>query len=158
VVDWSEWSNWASGDCVHAPDQPGAEVTQAELLRRVAVGFKRVVIDWPEGRRWAEVRAAKAEEDGYRGLLLEAEQGLRDESVLVSIADAAGPDAVWVRFYLTKDAGILELNYHPATAVAAGQALAAKLAEILGYEFSPWDGTSYDAPDPSPDSVGDEES
>jgi hypothetical protein len=74
----------------------------------------------------------------------------------VSIADAAGPDAVWVRFYLTKDAGILELNYHPATAVAAGQALATKLAKLLDYEFAPWDGTSFDAPAPSPDSVGDE--
>jgi len=32
-----EWSEWASGDCVHAPDRPGAEVAQAEILRRVAV-------------------------------------------------------------------------------------------------------------------------
>src|SRR5690348_3302354 len=105
MVNWSEWREWANGDYVHAPDRAGAEVTQAEVLRRVAVGFKRVVIDRPEGRRWAEVRAAKAEEDGYRGLLLEAEQALRDESVLVSVADATGPDAVWVRFYLTADAG-----------------------------------------------------
>ena len=61
--------------------------------------------------------------------------------MLVSVADAAGPDAVWVRFYLTADAGCLELNYRPAAAVAAGRVLAAKLAELLGYEFSPWDGS-----------------
>ena len=78
MMDRSEWSEWASGDYVHAPDRAGAEVAQAEVLRRVAVGFRRVIIDWPEGERWAEARAAKAAEDGYRGLLLEAERALRD--------------------------------------------------------------------------------
>jgi hypothetical protein len=146
-----EWFEWASGDCVHAPDRSGAEVTQAEILRRVAVGFRRVAIDWPEGERWAEARAAKAAEDGYRGFLLEAEQALRSESVLVSVADAVGPDAVWVRFYLTADAGLLELNYHPAGAVAAGRELATKLAELLGYEFAPWDGSTDAEPGAAPD-------
>ena len=135
-----EWSEWGSGDCVHAPDRPGAEVARAEVLRRVAVGFRRVVIDWPEGRRWAEARAAKAAEDGYRGFLLEAEQALRDESVLVSVADDAGPGAAWVRFYMTADAGVLELHYEPPGAVPACRALAGKLAEVLGYEFAPWEG------------------
>ena len=55
MVDWSEWYDWASGDYVHAPDRTGAEISQAEVLRRVAVGFRRVVIDWPEGERWAAV-------------------------------------------------------------------------------------------------------
>ena len=146
-----EWSEWASGDHVHAQDRPGAEVVQAEVLRRVAVGFRRVVIDWPEGRRWAEARAAKAEEFGYRGFLLEAERALRDESVLVSVADAAGPDAAWVRFYLTGDAGLLELHYEPAGAVPACRALAGKLAGLLGYEFSPWDGS----PDAEPGAAAD---
>jgi hypothetical protein len=138
VDSWNEW--WLSGDCVHAPDRPGAELAQAEVLRRVAGGFRRVVIDWPEGQRWAETRAAKAAEDGYRGLLLEAERALRDESVLVSVADAAGPDAAWVRFYLTADAGLLELYYDPAAAAPACRVLAGKLASLLGYEFAPWDG------------------
>ena len=88
-----EWSDWESGDYVDAPDRAGAEVAQAEVLRRVAVGFRRVVIDWPEGERWAEARAAKAAELGYRGFLLEAEQALRGESVLVSVADDGSPDA-----------------------------------------------------------------
>jgi hypothetical protein len=133
------WLTGVSGDCVHAPDRPGAELAQPEVLRRVAVGFRRVVIDWPEGERWAEARAAKAEESGYRGLLLDAERALRDESVLVSVADAAGPDAAWVRFYLTSDAGMLELYYDPAAAVPACRALAVKLAGLLGYEFATWE-------------------
>ena len=141
-----DWLQGVSGDCVHAPDRPGAEVAQAEVLRRVAVGFRRVVIDWPEGQRWAEARAAKAAEFGYRGFLLEAEQALRDESVLVSVADAAGPDAAWVRFYLTADAGLLELHYEPAGAVPACRALAGKLAGLLGYEFAPWEGGEDAAP------------
>jgi hypothetical protein len=132
-----EWSEWESGDCVRAPDRPGAEVAQPEVLRRVAVGFRRVVIDWPEGQRWAEARAAKAAEFGYRGFLLEAEHGLRDESVLVSVADAAGPDAACVRFYMTANAGLLELHYEPAGVVPACRALASKLAGLLGYEFVP---------------------
>src|SRR5262245_38621961 len=148
-----EWFDWASGDYVHAQDRTGAEVAQAEVLRRVAVGFRRVVIDWPEGERWAEARAAKAAEDGYRGFLLEAEHALRAESVLVSVADSAGPDAVWVRFYLTADAGCLELNYRPA-AVAAGRVLAAKLAGLLGYEFSPWEGSPDAEPGAAPDRGG----
>jgi hypothetical protein len=144
-----EWSDWESGDCVHAPDRAGAEVAQAEVLRRVAIGFRRVVIDWPEGARWAEARAAKAAEVGYRGFLLEAEQALRDESVLVSVADDAGPEAVWVRFYLTADAGLLQLHYEPAAAVPACRALAGKLADLLGYEFASWEGGE----DAEPDSV-----
>ena len=132
-----EWSEWASGDCVHAPGRPGAEVAPTEVLRRVAVGFRRVAIDWPEGERWAEARAAKAAEVGYRGVLLEAERALRDESVLVSVADASGPDAAWVRFYMTADAGLLELHYEPAWALPACRALAGKLAGLLGYEFAP---------------------
>jgi hypothetical protein len=146
-----EWLEWESGDYVHAPDRPGAELDQPEVLRRVAVGFRRVVIDWPEGERWAEARAAKAEEFGYRGFLLEAERALRDESVLVSVADAAGPDAAWVRFYLTADAGILELYYEPAAAVPACRALAVKLAGLLGYEFAPWEGSDDAEPGAAPD-------
>jgi hypothetical protein len=143
------WLTGVSGDCVHAPDRPGAELAQPQVIRRVAVGFRRVVIDWPEGRRWAEARAAKAEEFGYRALLLEAERALRDESVLVSVADAAGPDAAWVRFYMTADAGMLELYYEPAAAAPASRALAVKLAGLLGYEFAPWEGSDaelYSAP------------
>jgi hypothetical protein len=68
------------------------------------------------GENVVEARAAKAAEFGYRGVLLEAERALRDESVLVSVADAAGPDAAWVRFYMTADAGLLELHYEPAWA------------------------------------------
>src|SRR5262245_66270849 len=141
-----EWSAWGSGDCVHAPDRPGAEVAQPEVLRRVAVGFRRVVIDWPEGERWAEARAAKAAEVGYRGFLLEAERALRGESVLISVADAAGPDAAWVRFYLTADAGLLELHYEPAGAVSGCRALAGKLAGLLGYEFAAWEDIGDAAP------------
>lgn len=74
-----EWSEWVSGDSVHTPDHPGAGITQSELLRRAAVGFRRAAIDWPEGERWAVARAAKAAEDGYRGLLPEAEQALRSD-------------------------------------------------------------------------------
>ena len=149
-----EWSEWESGDCVRAPDRPGAEVAQPEVLRRVAVGFRRVVIDWPEGRRWAEARAAKAAEVGYRGVLLEAERALRDESVLVSVADAAGPGAAWVRFYMTADAGLLELHYEPPGALEACRALALKLAEALGYEFGTDEDDEPAEPDAAPDPAG----
>lgn len=129
-----EWSEWESGDCVCAPDR-GPEVEQVEILRRVAAGFRRVVIDWAEGDRWVEARVLKATAVGFRGLLLDAENALRGRSVLVSVAD----DAVHLRFYMTPDTGCLELNYHPATGREAGRALAVKLAGLLGYEFAPRD-------------------
>jgi hypothetical protein len=110
-------------------------VEQVEILRRVAAGFRRVSIDWSEGDRWAEARIIKATETGYRGFLLDAERALRGQSVLVAVADAPGPEAAWVRFYMISDSELLELNYQPASAVADGRALAGKLAELLGYEL-----------------------
>jgi hypothetical protein len=127
---------------VSMPNWPhGPTLEQHEILRRVAAGFRRVVIDWAEGDRWAEARIRKATDIGWSGLLLEAEQALRGHSVLVSVADAAGSDAAWVRFYMTPDTSGFELCYQPSGAEAACRALALKLAEVLGYEFSPWDGS-----------------
>jgi hypothetical protein len=147
-----DWENWNSGDSVGVPDDTGVAVEQAEVLRRVAVGFRRVCIDWTEGDRWAEARIAKATEFGYTGILLEAEHSLRGRSVLVSVADDPGPDAVWVRFYITPEDDGMELNYLPAAAVPAGRVLAVKLAELLGYKFFPWEESEDteldDAPDP----------
>jgi hypothetical protein len=134
-----EWYNFESGDSVCAADRPGAAIEQVEILRRVAAGFQRVNIDWTEGDRWVERRIVKAVEVGYGGFLLEAEHALRGRSVLVSVADTAGSDAVWLRFYMTPDTGGFELNYRPASATSAGRVLAIKLAELLGYEFTPWE-------------------
>jgi hypothetical protein len=131
----SEWSDWESGDSVNMPNWPhGPSLDQHEILRRVAAAFRRVVIDWAEGDRWAEARISKAAEV-YSGLLLEAEQDLRGTSVLVSVADAAGPDAAWVRFIMTHDTSGLELHYEPPGAEDECRALARKLGDILGYEF-----------------------
>jgi hypothetical protein len=143
---WVEWASWYSGDCVRAPDRHGGEVEQAEVLRRVAVGFRRVIIDWPEGDRWAEARVAHGTAVGFGGGLLDLERALRGRSVLVSAADAAGPEAAWVRFYMTPDTGLLELGYQPPSAVAEGRALAAKLAGLLGYEFVPWEADEHAEP------------
>lgn len=126
-----------SGDAVAAPDGSGTTLDVADVLRRVAVGFRRVVIDWDEGDRWVDARVAAATEIGYRGFLLEAEQALRGQSVLVSAADRPGACATWVRFYLTRDTGLLELRYDPADAWPAGRELGVKLATLLGYEFVP---------------------
>lgn len=131
-----EWLEWESGDLVGIRDWPsGTMLEQHEVLRRVAAAFRRVVIDWTEGDRWAEARAVKAAAVGYAGILLDAEHALRGRSVLVSVADAAGPAAVWVRWYMTPDTESFELHYEPPGAVPACRQLAAKLAEVLGYEF-----------------------
>jgi hypothetical protein len=135
----NEWSFSESGDSVNMLNWPdGPRLPQREILRRVAAAFRRVVIDWAEGDRWAEARISKAAEV-YSGFLLEAEQALRGTSVLVSVADAAGPDAAWVRFYMTPDTESLELHYEPPGAEAACRALARKLAEVLGYEFAAYE-------------------
>jgi hypothetical protein len=132
-----EWSDWESGDSVGIPNWPdGPRLPQGEVLRRVAVAFRRVVIDWAEGDRWVEARIGKATEVGYPGGLLAAEYALRGRAVLVSVADAAGPEAAWVRFYMTPDTESLDLHYEPPGARAACRVLALKLAEALGYEFS----------------------
>jgi hypothetical protein len=124
------------------PNWPhGPSLKEHEILRRVATAFRRVVIDWTEGDRWVEARISAATEFGYSGLLLEAEHALRGQSVLVSVADAAGSDAAWVRFYMTPDTSGFELHYEPPGAEAACRELARKLAEVLGYEFSLWDGS-----------------
>lgn len=129
-----------SGDMVSRTNLPhGPLLDQHEILRRVAAGFRRVVIDWAEGDRPAEARAAKAAEDGYSGILLEAEHELRSRTVLVSLADEAGAGAAWVRFYMTPDTSGLELHYEPPGAEAACRALAVKLAGLLEYEFSTWE-------------------
>jgi hypothetical protein len=143
-----EWSDWESGDFLHAADKPGAEVPLAEFLHRVAVGFRRVVIDWTEGDRWVDCRIAKHTEIGSPRVIMDAEHSLRGRTALVSVSDEVGPDAVWVRFFLIKhDTTSLDLNYQPATAAERGQALAHKLAEILGYQFANYD-------DPPPEEEG----
>jgi hypothetical protein len=130
-----ERSNWETGDCAFAPGLAPVGLEQAEVLRRVAVGFRRVVIDWVEGDRWVDARVAKAVEIRWSGLLLEAERALRGHSVFVSVADEAGENATWLQFYMTSDAGMLELHYEPASARRAGRVLAGKLATLLGYQF-----------------------
>jgi hypothetical protein len=149
----SEWSDWGpSGDIVGIRNWPeGPRLPQREVLSRVAAAFRRVVIDWTEGDRWAEARISKATEVGYSGFLLEAEQALRGRSVLVSVADAAGPDAAWVRFYMTPDTEAFELHYEPPRAEEACRALALKLAEALGYEFEAYEDDEPAEQDTAPD-------
>ena len=133
-----EWSNWESGDSVGSPNWPhGSLLDQHEILRRVAVAFRRVIIDWSEGDRWAEERIRKGIEIGYRGVLLQNEQALRGQSVLVSFADSAGPNAAWVRFYMIPNTEDLELHYEEQSGYEPScRQLAVKLAEMLGYNFS----------------------
>ena len=54
-----EWFGWESGDSVASNWPHGPVLDQHEILRRVAAGFRRVVIDWAEGDRWVEARIAK---------------------------------------------------------------------------------------------------
>src|SRR5947209_18087319 len=120
-----EWSYCESGDIVGIRNWPhGPRLPQREVLQRVAGAFRRVVIDWTEGDRWVEARISKAVEIGYSGFLLEAEHALRGRSVLVSVADAAGSDPAWVRFYMTPDTEGFDLHYEPPGAEAACRALA----------------------------------
>ena len=140
----NEWADWESGDFLCAADRPDAEVPLAEVLRRVAGGFRRVVIDWCEGDRWVDWRLAKHTEVGSPPVIMEAEHSLRGRTVLVSVSDEVGPDAVWVRFFLIKHStASLDIHYQPATAVESGRALARKAAEVLGYEFK----TEDDSPE-----------
>jgi hypothetical protein len=145
-----EWSDWESGDFLHATDEPGAAVPLVEVLHRIVVGFRRVVIDWTEGDRWVDWRIAKHTEIGSPPVIMDAEHSLRRRTALVSLAEEAGPDAVWVRFFLIKhDTASLDLNYQPATAAERGRALAHKLAELLGYRFG-----SADDPPPEEEEEG----
>ena len=141
-----DWSKQETGDCVYAPGEAPPGLEQAEVLRRVAAGFRRVVIDWTEGDRWVDARVAKAIEIGWSGLLLEAERALYGQSVLVSLAEDPGPDATWLHFYMTSDAGMLELHYEPKGARHAGRALAGKLAALLGYQFETLEEGEMDEP------------
>ena len=136
----SGWSDWEeSGDIVGIRNSPdGPRVPQYEVLQRVAGAFRRVVIDWTEGDRWVEARIAAWTRPGASPIILEAEHALRGRAVLVSVADEPGPDAAWVRFYMTPDTEFFELRYGPV-ALEACRALANKLAETLGYEFSRWE-------------------
>jgi hypothetical protein len=130
-----EWFE-ASGDIVGIRNWPvGPNLPQREVLQRVAGAFRRVVIDWTEGDRWVEARIAAWTRPGSSPIILEAEHALRGRAVLVSVADAGGADAAWVRFYMTPDTEFFELHYEPPGAVEACRALALKLAEALGYEF-----------------------
>ena len=151
-----EWSDWEeSGDIVGIRNWPdGPRLPQREVLQRVAGAFRRVVIDWTEGDRWVEARISAATEFGYSGFLLEAEHALRGRAVLVSVADAPGPDAAWVRFYMTPDTEAFELRYDPPGALEACRALALKLAEALGYEFDAFEDGEPAEPDAAPDSAG----
>lgn len=150
-----EWSDWESGDTVGIPDWPdGPRLPQPEVLRRVAVAFRRAVIDWTEGDRWVEARIGAATAIGYSGSLLEAEHALRGRAVLVSVADAPGPSAAWVRFYVTPDTEAFELHYEPPGAGAECRALALKLAEALGYEFAANEDDEPAEPDAAPDPAG----
>jgi hypothetical protein len=107
-----------------------------------------VVIDWTEGDRWGEFRISKLMEVGAQPIIMEAEHAIRGRTVLVSLADAAGPEAPWIRFFMTTDTEGLELHYEPPGAEAACRALAVKLAEVLGYEFATYKDRSAEKESP----------
>jgi hypothetical protein len=133
--DWHDWDY--SGDGVSIPNWPdGPALPQREILSRVAAAFRRVVIDWTEGDQWTDYRISKLVEIGSHSVVVENERALRGKWALVSVADAAGPDAAWVRFFTTPHDEGFELHYEPSGAEAACRALARKLAEVLGYEFA----------------------
>jgi hypothetical protein len=152
----SEWFDLEeSGDIVGIRNWPdGPRLPQREVLQRVAGAFRRVAIDWTEGDRWVEARIIAATESGYSGLLLEAEHALRGRTVLVSVADAPGPDAAWVRSYVPPDMEFFELRYDPPGALEACRALALKLAEAIGYEFQADEDDKPVNPDFAPDRGG----
>lgn len=137
------WLQDVSDEYVHVPgvDEDLVPLDQAEVLRRVATGFRRIEINWFEGERYAEARIAQGIEVGMPERLRQLDVALfRGRTALVSVADATGADAAWVRFYLTPHPQLLELYSDPASAVPAGRAVARKLAELLGFEFASWRG------------------
>jgi hypothetical protein len=134
----NEWSDWESGDCVaitnSGEDIPGRP--QREILQRVAEAFRRVIIDWTEGERYAEARIAAMVEVGMPKGLLELDEKLfRGHTVLMSVADAAGSDAAWVRFLMSVNTASFDLHYEPPGALETCRELGRKLAEALGYVF-----------------------
>jgi hypothetical protein len=144
-----------TGDIVGIHNWPdGPRLPQREVLQRVAGAFRRVVIDWTEGDRWVEARINALTEFGSSSIILEAENALRGQAVLVSVADAPGPDAAWVRFYMTPDTEFFELHYEPPGALEACRALALKLAEALGYEFDAYEDDESAEPDATADGGG----
>jgi hypothetical protein len=132
-----DWTGWESGDILHASDPPQSLLDQPEVQRRVAVGFRRIAIDWTEGDEWAEALLHSAFELGFRGELLAKANALRGRCALVSVADDPGPTAHWVQFILTANPSTLNLHYEPRDAETARRDLAHKLGVLLGYEFSP---------------------
>ncbi|MDY3555948.1 hypothetical protein R5W24_005094 [Gemmata sp. JC717] len=150
-----EWSGWESGDSVGMPNWPhGPTLDQHEILRRVAAAYRRVVIDWTEGDRWVDARIAAWEKQEGPPVILAAERALRGRTVLVSVADAAGPGAAGVRFYMTPDTASLDLHYEPPGAEPACRELGRKLAEVLGYEFATDDGPEPAEPSAAADRGG----
>jgi hypothetical protein len=134
-----DWDNWHNGDCVCVPDSAETALPVQDVLGRIAVGFRRASVDWLEGDRWVQARIAKHTEFGSHELIMQAERNMLGNALLVSVADEAGPNAAWVRFCITRwDAGIMELHYEPPDDPRC-RSLARKLAEVLGYEFHPWE-------------------
>jgi hypothetical protein len=148
----SEWFDRESGDSV-GTDGPTLE--QHEVLRRVAAAFQRVVIDRTEGDRWVEWRISNLMEVGAQPTIMEAEHARRGRTVLVSVADAAGPEAPWVRFFMTSTYATesFGLHYEPPGAEAACRALALRLAEVLGYEFTTYEDSLADEESPPPTDI-----
>lgn len=107
-------------------------VPVADVLRRVAVAFRWVSIDWPAGDRYVEARLEESVK-WYSGEMLELEKQLHGRTAFVAVAD--DPGVVQLQFLIVRFANILELHYEPRTAIVEGRTLANKLAELLGYEF-----------------------
>ncbi len=138
-----EWDNWESGDCVCVPAPAETGLPVHDVLGRIAIGFRRTSVDWLEGDRRVQARVAKHIEWGSQELILQADRNMLGNAMLVSVTDEAGPNAAWVRFYITRwDAGMMELHYEPPDDPRC-RSLARKLAELLGYEFHPFDESSH---------------
>ena len=96
-----------------------------------------VVFNWPEGERWIEARIAAYEKmQGVPPVIMQAEEGLRGSTVHVSVSDLPDPGSPTVCFYLTHETCLFELHYEPVGRQAECRAIAIRLAEKIGYEFS----------------------
>jgi hypothetical protein len=132
----NEWTNWYSGDAIGS-DSEGSARPLSELIGKIAMGFRHVVFNWSEGDRWAEARIAAWKNMKGPPLIMQLEEGLRGHTVHVSIADQADTDSPTVCFFLTPDTCVFELHYEPPGREAECRAMAIRLAEKIGYGFSP---------------------
>jgi hypothetical protein len=135
VSQW--WLNWCSGECLVAPELPGKSLPKEEIARLIVMKFRYIAFDWSEGDRWVAAHIQNSIDFGFEGAFLEADYALRGQCLLVTLSDSPNVNIDIIRFYLTPDTGLIDLNYQYLNSPASCSAAARKLATIIGYKLEP---------------------